>query len=204
MRKPFLLSLRQFSARCEAMRAPAPHHSAFAMCQLALCAAGQCCSPASWPADRPVAATRHKRAACGPSSGAATPPKAAVVGRTLPRSCRVRQVAVAVVYYRFLKQHRCRDLLQEPRHQASKEGVRAGIEMPRAWFRRVARGWFGLSCRRVVGSAQPPLNLPRPPGTLVCGTWKPRLRGECECTDMCQDTCTCLCSAACSSVVACL
>ena len=24
----------------------------------------------------------------------------------------------------------------------------------------------------------------RPPGTLMCGTWKPRLRGECECTYM--------------------
>ena len=23
-----------------------------------------------------------------------------------------------------------------------------------------------------------------PPGTLMCGTWKPRLRGECECTNM--------------------
>ena len=59
------------------------------------------------------------------------------------------------------------------------------------WFRVVVRS----SCKGFARSAR---DTRTPPGTSVRDV-EPRLRGECECTYMCQDMCTSLCSAAFSS-----
>ena len=73
LRKPFLLGLRQtFLRGCGHADHPRRIIACPLLCQLAPRAAAPCCSFASWLADRPVAATRHKRAASGPFSGAAT------------------------------------------------------------------------------------------------------------------------------------
>ena len=86
LRKPSLLGLRQFTLRgVWPCMAPAPDHSTVSVPTGTVCSSALLLL-ASWLADRPVAATRHKRAASGPFSGAATSPKAAVAGRSMPRS----------------------------------------------------------------------------------------------------------------------
>ena len=95
----------------------------------------------------------------------------------------------------------CRDL-QEPRHTGPQnEGSARALQCPGSGFGRCVRvSSSGRLCKGCVPTAA----TAHPSWHFSCGTWKPRLRGECECTDMCQVICTSLCSAALAFAFACL
>ena len=108
LRKPFLLSLRQFSARRSAPMAGRAASEHPHQCQLApvCCTAVQLLEQL---ACGPIRSRQRCRRSLRSFFRTRLPePKAAFAGGSTPRSRRLAQVAVAVVYYSF-QAARCRD-----------------------------------------------------------------------------------------------